>query len=292
VPGAQPCCFFQSDGVRYVAFGTSGGIKVLNTLTGSRRLFTAACGKRSADGEALQVSLRAVAVADGRFLQVCERLKTPVRQMVLTNLATGAVANLAFPGSPTGGSEKGPLPVSFGSAWIQMYETFPERTTYFNATTHRVVVKPPESFTTYADLDAARPIQPLCRPVTRPVETPVSTLPIHPPAKVVGVSLPWVVMDNAGTLLAWRCGAPKPEILSTDARSAQLGARIVTWVVGRGVGNVANAERLDTGRHWQWSSSYAAFTAVVHTRNALYASECSGSACTALRLVKTSLHGL
>jgi hypothetical protein len=90
----MPCCFFQSDGVRYVAFRraagarTSEGIEVLNTLTGSWRLFTAVCGKTSTDGEALQVSLREVGVADGRFLEVCEVLKTHVRQMVLTNLAT------------------------------------------------------------------------------------------------------------------------------------------------------------------------------------------------------------
>src|SRR5262249_8405084 len=146
---------------------------------------------------------------------------------------------------------------------------------------------PPESFTTYTDLDAARPIQPLCRPVRRPVE-----LPLYRPAKLVRVSLPWVVMDNAGTLLAWRCGSPTPEILGTHASRPQLGAGIVTWVRGgEGVGNVANAERLDTGRHWQWSGRYP-FREVVHTRNALYGSLFCGGICPAFRLVKTSLRGL
>jgi hypothetical protein len=182
-----------------------------------------------------------------------------------------------------------------------MYEVGYEewREAYFNPTTD-AVIEPRESFTTYPDLDAAKPTQPLCRPVRRPAEAqyPKAGRFCVPP-KVVGVSSPWVVIDNGGTLLAWHCGTPRPEILSTDAISPQLGAGIVTWVAAKGAppyAGIPNAVRLNTGRHWKWASRYP-FTKVVHTQNALYGVQRCPSVCPApaprpLRLVETSLRGL
>jgi hypothetical protein len=179
-----------------------------------------------------------------------------------------------------------------------MYEAGYEewREAYFNPTTG-AVIEPKESFTTYADLDAAQPIRPLCRPVRRPTEAKTTKWGRrYVPAKVVGVSPPWVVMDSDGTLLAWHCGSPRPKILSTDAISPQLGAGILTWVAAKGKisDGVPNAVRLNTGRHWKWPSRYP-FNEVLHTQNALYGVQRCPSVCPAaqtLRLVETSLRGL
>jgi hypothetical protein len=103
----------------------------------------------------------------------------------------------------------------------------------------------------------------------------------------------WQLPGHPEQLLAWRCGARKPRVLTAHlASSAQYAAGIVTWIAR---GGTLYAERLSSGRVWRWRSPYR-FRHAVHTANTVFAVENCPTECQMRfggnRVLDASLAGL
>lgn len=265
----------DSDGERDVAlglhtlgtegYGHFGAVEVLDTVGGFARTFQPqTCGERVILGQPQVDYLQPGPISHGRFLQYCAPSATHTRTMTLTSIRTGTSRTITYPGAL--------YPVGLGSTFVKMFEAEPEveKTRFFNLNTGAITTVP-ESYVKYVDLDKANPSQPLCPPVRRASELLFTKFGSYRVPGPVEVSGHWVVMERGSTLIAWRCGAKRPHILSRQLLhfSAQFGAGIVTWLSH---GSVIHALDLRMGRHLQWTGRYG-FSSVVHTANALYAVE-------------------
>jgi hypothetical protein len=257
-------------------------------------------------------------VAADRFLQHCGG------DWRFTNLGTGAVSDVAIPlatelrdvpAAVAHGVTSGapPFVLRLGDDWMEEEgignPSQEPPVTLFNPSTGEVVPLPETGAHAYVDVNAANPVQPLCPPVALPVRTR-DLIEFHRPVgtraeswKVIGVSHGWIVaLDFSDELIAWHCDTAAPHLIAErpDPGSVQVGAGIVTWLEDDESGGLLFAERLSTGRRWDWASRYGFITGLpltaVHTSRAVYAAENCPAACVAHRevepIVKASLTGL